>query len=209
MKLTSLKHYVAVAALLIVGASANASLLKLDDDGATHNIVNSNNFKNNLGASQYDIGSNVLFDVAGNFEITFTALAQESGWNNFLSAYGQSLPETPINGSITVMVNSVSIGDLLQFTFGVTSPTGKGTVSNGGNFGIGSEQSFATILNSTFNNVSYDAILLWDDSGANQDDNHDDMIVGVTISRVSAPSTLILFSFLAVVGLLRARKVAC
>jgi hypothetical protein len=183
-----------LAGLAAISLSSQASYLTLDGDGTLFDIVDSNNFKAQLGGdgTQYNIGSNVLFSVAGNYEITFTALAQESGFYNSLTAYGLTLNETPLGTTFTVSVNGAQVNDLLSFQFQAMNngnPVGSG-VANGSNNPFASAQSFATILNGVFGGTSYDAILLWDDSGANQDDNHDDMIVGVTITAVSAPSTL-------------------
>jgi hypothetical protein len=184
-----------LAGLAAISLSSQASYLTLDTNGQFYNIVNSNNFTTELGGSGtlYNIGANVLFSVAGNYEITFTALAQESGFFNSLTAYGSTLNETPSGTSFTVSVNVSQINELLAFAFKAlnNNSTEVGTgIANGGNQPFASAQSFATILNGAFDGTSYDAILLWDDSGANQDDNHDDMIVGVSINAVSAPTTL-------------------
>lgn len=183
-----------LAGLAAISLSSQASYLTLDDDGILYDIADSNNFKAQLGGdgAQYNIGSNVLFSVAGNYEITFTALAQESGFYNSLTAYGLTLNETPLGTTFTVSVNGAQVNDLLSFEFTAMqngSQVGTGIV-NGNNQPFLSVQSFATILNGAFGGTSYDAILLWDDSGAGPDDNHDDMIVGVSITKVSAPSTL-------------------
>ena len=51
------------------------------------------------------------------------------------------------------------------------------------------------------------AWLLWDDSGANMDDNHDDMIVRLTIRSVPEPGTLALLGLgLIGIGMIRRRK---
>jgi hypothetical protein len=54
--------------------------------------------------------------------------------------------------------------------------------------------SFAIALNATFNGVFYDAVLFLDDTGdkgPTDDDNHDDLIIGIK-ATVPEPSTVIL-----------------
>jgi hypothetical protein len=200
MKIKFIKHFIAIAAL-VIGTSANASLLTVDS-GVDVDVASNNDFIGQIASPTYNIGGNVMFTTAGDFEITFTALAQESGFFNFLTAYGLTLDETPLGTSFTVSVTGAQINDLLDFEFTAqNNGTNVGAgIANGGNQLPNSAQSFATILNSTFDGNSFDAILLWDDSGANQDDNHDDMIVGVTITRVSAPSHLALMGLLVLIA---------
>ena len=50
-------------------------------------------------------------------------------------------------------------------------------INNGSNNDLGSFQSFATILNFTYDGTFYDASVLFDDSGAGLDD--DDHIIGI------------------------------
>ena len=57
---------------------------------------------------------------------------------------------------------------------------------------LGSFQSFATILDFTYDGTFYDAIVLFDDSGAGPDDDGDDHIIG--IRAVPEPAIIALFA---------------
>ena len=65
-------------------------------------------------------------------------------------------------------------------------------INNSSNNDLGSFQSFATILDFTYDGTFYDAIVLFDDSGAGPDDDGDDHIIG--IRAVPEPAIIALFA---------------
>ena len=185
----------AAASLAFASLSANAGLLDVVGGGDIV-IPTNNDFLVADGVSTYNVGGNVFFNTNLPVDLTFTFLDKEAGWSSDFNAYGSTLSNTASTGS------SFSVGDvfttpnsgLVDFGFtvagGFNAPVGT-TINNGSNQPWNSPQSFAVLLDYTYGGVLYDAILFWDDSGAQQDDNHDDHIIGIQAS-IPEPTTLAL-----------------
>lgn len=181
MKIINLFAAFVIAA---VSTHASAKLLELDSAGTFEPMASTNDFFYGAAAG-YDIGGNLYATAL--IDITFTYLGHEAGYNNDFNAYGGNLNNKTHSEGASFTVNSVAAG-LLDFNF--YSNTISQGIANGNNQDFASFQSFATILDYTYNGIFYDAIILFDDSGAGPDDNHDDHIIGIRVAAVSEPGTL-------------------
>lgn len=181
-------NLIAATLLASVTLQANAALLELDSAGTYEPMATTNDFFYGHAAG-YDIGGNLYATAL--VDITFTYLGHEAGYNNDFNAYGGNLNNKSHSVGASYTVNNVAAG-LLDFNF--YSNNVSAGIANGSNEGFTSFQSFATILDYTYNGVFYDAIILFDDSGAGPDDNHDDHIIGIRVASVSEPGTISLLA---------------
>ncbi|HSC67473.1 MAG TPA: PEP-CTERM sorting domain-containing protein [Cellvibrio sp.] len=202
MKLTQL----AAAALITLSPlAAHAGYLQLDG-GATSAIPPINFYAASVGASSYNVGGNLKSNIDGWLELQFDFLGAEAGWKNTFSTSAGSIDNLLPSPSFTSAGN-YAIGDLLGFTF-TTSGSGvlPNSVANGGNNNGDHWVSFATVLDATFNSTLYDAILFFDDTGGfKDDDNHDDLVIGIKVTSVPESSTLALL-MMGLIGLFAARR---
>lgn len=208
----------AVAATASLGA--HASLLTIA--GGADLVIPSNNAFLADGVTSYNIGGNVSSTEAAN--ITYTFLGAEAGYYNTFNAGGNTLG----NNGVSAVGNSFTLynvlAGLLDFNF-TTNGSWKspapgadaGTVVNGANVTdlFGNVHSFATLFNYTYKGTFYDAILVFDDTGPGRlidgtytlvdDDNHDDLVIGLNIVAVPAPAAILLMG-LGLIGLGASRR---
>jgi hypothetical protein len=196
-------------------ATANATPLLSIDGGTSENISGLNDILNTAdynSGDQYNVGGQLKFDAgfAGIAELTFTYLGKEAGWTNQFNAYGNSLSvSSGLNDSFTVFDYDTSDNSrLLDFEF---LTQGKGLLSQNGSNDGSQKDNFGILLDYTHNGTFYDAVLLYDDGGgldnlgAVDDDNHDDLVIGLNVKDVPEPGALGLLA-LGLLGLGVAQK---
>jgi len=192
----SIKFFVA-AVIACFSLQSQAALIELDGGGANETVPANNDFFFGIVPS-YNVGGNLL--ATSLVDLTFTYLGHEAGYSNDFNAYGNTLNNKTNGVGDSFNVANVGAG-LLGFDF-YSNSISQG-IANGSNNGFASFQSFATILDITYVGVYYDAIVLFDDSGAGPDDDADDHIIG--IRAVPEPSIIALFG-LGLLGLGFARR---
>lgn len=212
--------FAAAALVALSSLSASAGLITISG-GTVLDVPVDNMFEATPGSGknpslvagqEYNVGGNLLANVGGSFELTYNFLGQEAGWLNSFSAGGQTIDTQTNQGVVINTVQSYDAGDALDFMFftlgyGSYTSNGNFVVQNGSNLAIGDKNyNFAIALNSTFKGVLYDAILFLDDTGwTKDDDNHDDLVIGLKVRAVPESSMLILMS-LGLLGLAGARR---
>jgi hypothetical protein len=165
----------------------------------------------------------VLYLLAGaeGADLTFTYLGSEAGYNNEFWFGGVKLFETGGNQNCftlgcqaTTIISDVASG-LLDFYF--TSP--EGVAANGsnpddglGNVDVG-PNFFVSFDNGEHSTGGTSLVLWFDDNGANNDDNHDDMAIRISIANgvaeVPVPAAgFLLIGALGGLAALRRRKTA-
>ncbi len=185
--------------LSLFSIQSYAALIELDTQGSVETMATSNDFFYGLAPS-YDIGGNIY--TTSLVDLTFTYLGHEAGYNNDFTAYDQTLNNKSNSIGESFTVSNISAG-LMDFSF-YSNSIHLG-IDNGANNPFESYQSFATILDFTYNNFHYDAIVLFDDSGAGPDDNHDDHIIGINAVSVPEPAVIFLMGT-GLIGLGLARR---
>lgn len=201
--MTFTKTAMALACGLAVSVSANAAYIDLEDAN------NPTTFQVDDGSGEFDKGKNDYVNQSGSliehgdtveqgrkvtsisedkFRLTFTYLYKEAGFQNSFWFEGSELFNTNSSsfGDSQSFVYDGGLGDL-DFFFKTLNYSNNlvGTVNNADN---DSEVAY------DFFTYQEDGFILLglDDTGAGPDDNHDDMIIKITASKVPEPGTLAL-----------------
>ena len=197
--------FTAAALLALSSITANAGLLKIDG-GVTATIPTSNDFRTFVGTTEYNFGGNLQANQTGELALTFNFLAEEAGAVNTFTSGNGTINNTNLKSSFSY-TGSYAEGDLINFGFTTDRlPALLNFVLNGSNVIGDGVVSFAIALDTTYKGVAYDAILFFDDvGGVNDDDNHDDLLIGVKAVQVPESSAFILM-MLGLAGLVGARR---
>ncbi|MCB1625681.1 MAG: hypothetical protein KDI32_13895, partial [Pseudomonadales bacterium] len=193
------KVFATITATAVLGFAgiANAGFVIIDTNGEPRTTVSpiptNNDFRAELGAAgitQFELGTSLSVTPgpagAAEYFIDVEAFGSEAGYVNRFQMGGVSFTSP---GNLAWERRFVGTGPggsgLMDFEF--CALTISRCISNGTNDNTGMEslQSIGMWVSPDSNT----AWLLWDDSGARQDDNHDDLIIRLTY-RVPEPATL-------------------
>lgn len=195
----------AAAILAASSVAANAGLLTIDG-GTTVPIPSNNDFRGFVGSPDYNFGGNLLANQTGGLTLTFSFLAEEAGALNTFVSEGFSIDNETLKSPFSY-TQYYTDGGLINFSFSTDRLSSLfNTVFNGANVVGDGVVSFAIALDTTYKGIAYDAILFFDDvGGVNDDDNHDDLLIGIKAVKVPESSAFVLM-LLGLAGLVGARR---
>jgi hypothetical protein len=208
MTLMKLIKFAAAALLALSSLSASAALISIVDSGSSEyqpNIATpaNNNFTQAgiVTPSQYTIAGSLQANAK--LKVTYYYLGKEANWTNLFAVPGSV--EAPLGGSSGASLNKGSITTIVEkdslFDFVFYSPL------KGAEYSVSNAEG---PNGAPANAGDYDAILFLDDTagfldGVPDDDNHDDLLIGVRVTAVPEPTTLLLMS-MGLLGLFGARR---
>lgn len=216
MKFRSLLAATALAAVATLGSNASATTAGI--------IGPDNEFLPGDDTLNGYFGAN-LYLTGGSADIAVTFLGSEAGFNNYFNFMGGipglttfftggNDPGTGDFGNpVTQIVEDVSAG-LLSFWFGVNGNVN--SVENGSNPEnvLGLANFFVSFVPDPNSTSGQSVLILFDDAGGGNEDNHDDMVIQLTIvggdgyiAPVPLPAGgLLLIGALGGLALIRRRK---
>jgi hypothetical protein len=199
----------ALASFVTLGSlTAHAGLLKIDIAGESAMPTN-NEFRGHIPVADrfYTLGGNLQANQTGELTLEFSFLDKEAYRVNTFESEGFSINTT--TDKIPFMyTKAYSEGDDISFSFFTNLlPAPYHTVVNGSNTTAPHYTSFAVALNTVYKKVFYDAILFFDDGSVNQeDDNHDDLLIGIKAKATVPESSTLILMFMGLAGLLAVRR---
>ncbi len=187
--------------LALTAGAAQAGFIPLDTvpyASSTRAVASNNDFLGALatqGVTTYTLGASLGTDSAGS--VSYYYYGKEAGYSNVFLASGGIVHSTGFssyqnNFAAPLALGTVSVGaGRLDFGFcAFTAPISlPACVSNHQNDSL----RYESLRSIAFSIVGDSAWLLWDDSGAGPDDNHDDMIIRAVFTpqaSVPEPGTL-------------------
>jgi hypothetical protein len=190
--------WAATAAVALGASQAQAAFYFVDGTSPTASpaiaVPGINNFQGNLaaaGVSSFYLGRSLaLSGATAGSSIDVDFFAAEAGYWNLFDFGSADISNLGNRSWAERDVGSVAATNgLLDFQFCTVNVLACLSNAQNDRTTVGSFQSIGMALTNG-NNTAW---LLWDDSGANQDDNHDDLIVRLTYrSSVPEPGTLAL-----------------
>ncbi|WP_040391110.1 PEP-CTERM sorting domain-containing protein [Cellvibrio sp. BR] len=217
--------FAAAALLALSSLSASAGLITVVNNGMTVNpgdfkpdepVSLVNDFTNNgyVDATSYTIAGSLKANEK--LKVTYYYLGQEASWTNLLSVPGDDEAALSVFNKKTI-TTYVEKDALFDFVFSTPSVGYSASNAQGSTVAGSRIYSFAVALDASFTGQgpgakaahagSYDAILFLDDTGPSKkdDDNHDDLVIGIKVTQVPEPTTLLLMS-MGLLGLFGARR---
>ena len=194
---------IALACGLALSMAAHGSYIGLEDannpdtfqvdDGSGTFDKGKNDYVNQAGSlidagDTVEQGRKVVSTTTDKFRLTFTYLFKEAGWTNTFWYQGSELFRTGTSsyGDSQSFIYDSGLGDLdFAFQSRDYGNTLAGNLNNADNDSLVAYDFF------TYQDDGF-ILLGLDDTGAGPDDNHDDMIIKVTASKVPEPGTLAL-----------------
>lgn len=215
MKKLLLAGAAAVALSLSAMGGAEAGLLEITG-GDPYTTPASNNYSSPWAGRVNATNAMTVSTTEANVTLTYEFIFKEAGFvNTFTTPFGSILNTDAYGTSVGGLQAAVGA---LAFSF--TTPSAPGAPLNNGSAGLlvgtgpDNYSFFATTnaaggTSAVASGATGDVVYLaFDDSGARNDDNHDDMIIKITATAVPEPTTLALFGagLLALGAARRARR---
>ena len=180
------KGTLALAVGLMFSAGANAGLLGLNGDADTTSpfvIPGNNDYAPAVGWVG-SIGGHLFNSSGGEIQVTYEYLFKEAGNTNLFQADGATRFNT--DTSLYGATYTTTVASLADLDFRFNSKKGSTTVGSSNNVRGTSDQNNGDAAYNFF--LYFDesdltggtVYVLFDDSGAGPDDNHDDMIIKIT-----------------------------
>ena len=170
-----------VSAGLALASHANAALIEVvGDDNTSGFTIQPNNDYPFLDGASGQIGAGVTATSDDPFELTFEYLFKEADYNNGFLVNGTEIFNTATaQAGDTFTMTWYGGATLLDFQF---RPDGLTNVTNAGNDG-GAPANIFTMTDPE----TGDIILALDDSGFNNDDDYNDLVVRVSATAINEP----------------------
>jgi hypothetical protein len=198
---------VATALTLSTASMAGALPLTLyDNGGAPERRYVTPSYNDVIPGYEGYTGDNLYLTAeAGTvWQVTFSFVGSESGWDNVLHTPGGALSEAP--GSVSFLMTAAGTNSrvLIPFSFSINGVANRLVNGQNGNE-LSTRSYFVSFDDRNRNNSSprtgYSALIAFDDGGAGPDDNHDDHVSRITVARASVPEpTTLLLSALGLFG---------